>query len=300
MRSVTANLSAATLLALAGAATAQPVVDGSIAGDAYGPARAVQTVETGFGDNASEWNAAYGVITNNRLYLTLTDNLESNFNKLEIFIDSRAGGHNTLTGAPGNDGSGNMAGLTFDTGFEADYHLIVRRGFAPGGVFDVDFADLQAGTSSAYFNLFSGNAEGSGMTGAGVNASPLAVAYDNSNVAGIGGNTGAAADQMAALAVLTGFEISIDLADLGWNGNDIRVVAFQNNQDHNYASNQFLGGMPVGTGNLGGDGTGVFTGVANFNLNDFAGDQFFVVPVPAPGAAGLAALGGLIALRRRR
>lgn len=289
---------AAILLAAAGGALAQPIVDGTIAGDGYGAARAVQTVETGFGDNLSEWDAAYGVISGGRLYMSLTGNLESNFNKLEIFIDSRSGGQNTLTGSPGNDGAGAMAGLTFDSGFDADYHLIVRRGFAPGGTFDLDFADLQAGSVSGYFNLFSGSAEGAAMTGAGVNASPMAVAYNNSNVAGIGGNTGAAADQAAALAVMTGFEISIDLADLGYTGGDIRVLAFQNNQDHNYASNQFLGGLPVGSGNLGGDGTGTFTGAFNVNLNDFAGEQFFTIP--APGAAALLGFAGLAALRRRR
>jgi len=37
------------------------------------------------------------------------------------------------------------------------------------------------------------------------------------------------------------------------------VMAFINNGDHNYASNQFHGGLPFGTGNLGGvdaEGTG--------------------------------------------
>ena len=52
----------AALSAIGGAsvALAQPTINGTIAGDAYGPARAVQTVETGLGDNISEWNAAYG------------------------------------------------------------------------------------------------------------------------------------------------------------------------------------------------------------------------------------------------
>ena len=41
---------------------AQITVDGTIAGDAYGAAVSVQTVQTQFGDNASELNAAYGTI----------------------------------------------------------------------------------------------------------------------------------------------------------------------------------------------------------------------------------------------
>lgn len=109
----------------------------------YGTALSVQTVETQFGDanpdNGSEWNAGYGKIESGRLFLMLTGNLEANFNKLEIFIDSKAGGQNVFTSA-GNDGAAAMNGLVFDAGFTADYHLILRRG--NGNTFDADFANL--------------------------------------------------------------------------------------------------------------------------------------------------------------
>ncbi len=260
---------------LAAPVTAQPIVDGSIAGDGYGAAAAVQAVETGFGDNLSELNAAYCTTQSGRLYLALTGNIEDNFNKLEIFIDSRAGGENALSGLPGNDGTSVMTGLRFDTGFEADYHVIVRRGSFGGDRFDLDFSELGTANFSSYTDVFGGSQEGSGVTGTGLNGEPIGIAYDNSNLAGVAGGSGAA-DQGAALAVETGVELSIALSDLGYAGGDIQICAFVNNADHNFASNQFLGPLAPPQENLGGDGMGTFTGVLNFDLGTFAGDQYFI------------------------
>jgi hypothetical protein len=104
---------------------------------------------------------------------------------------------------------------------------------------------------------------------------------NNSNVAGIGGNTGAAANQKAALAVTTGFEFSIAISDLSLDSKNLRIAIMQGNSNHNYVSNQTLAGLPVGTGNLGGDGAGGFTGtLSGVDFNNFAGDQFLTVPIP--------------------
>ncbi|MCI0335665.1 MAG: hypothetical protein L0228_20850 [Planctomycetes bacterium] len=287
------------------------VVDGSR--DAkYGPARAVQTVQTGFGDNFSELNAGYArCCDDGKLYIMLTGNIEANFNKLEIFIDSLAGGQ-TVFDSSGNDGAGAMDGLVFDPGFTADYHLIVRRGNDGGNdKFDVDFADLAAQTASGYFDIL-GGLTGVGMTGTGVNAMPIMVAYDNSNTAGVTGGSGAA-DQNAAAAVTTGLELGIALSDLDWDGKAIRIMAGQNNQGHNYWSNQFLAGLPAPQGNLGGDESGGFTGdLSGVNMNDFAGNQFVTVVnavaggggvgggVPEPSAIVLAILAGLAICGWRR
>ncbi|MCB9914879.1 MAG: hypothetical protein H6828_06970 [Planctomycetes bacterium] len=271
-------------LVLGASAHAQITVDGTIAGDAYGGALGIQSVETGFGDNFSELDAVYGAIYGGRLHLALTGNLENNFNKLEVFIDSVPGGENVLSGTPGNDNAFNMTGLRFDAGFGADYHLILRRGFSGVSRFDVDFSQIGTGNYSSYGDVFGGSDTGAGATGVGINASPILVAYDGSNVAGVLGGS-AIADFSAALAVQTGTELGISLADLGSPSGAIRVCAFVNNQDHNYASNQFLGGVPAPQGNLGSDGNGTFTGVCNFDLNNFAGDQYVTVAMPALGIA---------------
>lgn len=291
-------------LAVAGSAAgiAHAQVDGSIAGDGYGAAYAVQTVETGFGDNFSELNAAYARVSGGRFYLALTGNIEANFNKLEIFLQTGAGGSNVYSGTPGNDGTNAMTGLTFAGGFAPNYQLVARRGNFEGDRFDLDFAQLNTANFSSYSNVFGGTNFGSGSTGTGLNAQPIEVGYNGSNVAGVLGGTGPAI-QAAALAVTTGLELSIALSDLGLSGADgesICVMVFQNNQGHNYASNQFLPGLNAPQGNLGGDGLGGFTGGLAINLNNYQSEGYFVVPVPAPSAAAMLGMVGLLAARRRR
>jgi hypothetical protein len=270
-------------------AWAIPVVDGTRDVE-YGAARAVQTVDTGFGNNQSELDAGYArCCDDGRLYLMLAGNIQNNFNKLEIFIDSNPGGQSVFDSS-GNDGAGAMDGLVFDTGFTADYHLIVRRG---DGKLDIDFANLSAQSASGYFNVLDSGDFGVGTTGTGVNGSPIQVAYNGSNTGGVGDNCPGdicqAADQSAAAAVTTGLELGIALSDLNWDGRAIKIMAGQNNQNHNYWSNQFLGGMAPPQRNPGGDETGGFTGEGAINMNNFAGNQYFTT-CPEPSSLLLVAL----------
>lgn len=290
--------------ALVTCASAIPTINGNITGDGYGSAAGVQGVETQFGDNQSELDAAYGVIQGGRLYLTLTGNLEANFNKLEIFIDSRAGGSLVYNAGNATQDGGrcnNMNGLVFDAGanpFLPDYHLFARHG-NDGAIdrFDIDYAEMGTPNFSQYNDLFNGALNGVGSTGTGANGSPIEVGMDNSNVAGVAGGTNAA-NQADALAVQTGLELSIALSDLGNPAGAIRIMAFVNNGDHNYLSNQFLNPLAAPQGNLGGDGMGGFNGGVQVNLNNFAGDQWFRV-IPEPTSLGLLALGALLVIRRR-
>jgi hypothetical protein len=280
---------------------AQPIVDGT-RDPSYGPALAIQTVDTGFGDNFSELNAGYGLITNGKLYLMLTGNIEANFNKLEIFIDSKAGGQSVFDSA-GNDNAQRMDGLVFDAGFTADYHVIARRGTSGGNpTFDVDFANLGLQTASGYSDVLSGgDLEGAGTTGTGVNAVGIQVGYNNSNTAGVGAGS-AAANQVAAAAVTTGLELSIALSDLGYAGGPINVMVGQNGDGHHFWSNQFLAGLPAPQGNLGGDEMGNFTNEGAIDLTHFAGNQYFQVIIPEPSTAILIAWvsAGLPCSSRRR
>jgi len=281
------------------------VLDGSIAGDGYTLA-ATQTVDTQFGDGnpngGSELDAAWTQISGGVLYVTLTGNFENNFNKLNVFIDSVAGGENVVTnntGAGGNNPSNDnwatkYAGFTFDAGFAADYLLILRNGNAGGDRFDVDFNSV--GNTSVV--EISSNIFGASLTGsnANVGSSALGVAFDRSNTGGVVGGTGAA-NQAAAQAVQTGVELAIPLAAIGnpGPGDVIKISAMINGSNHDYLSNQFLGGLPAGQGNLGGDGAGGFNGtVGQLNLNNpnYAdGIQYFSVRIPIPEPTSLALLG---------
>ena len=294
---------------IASTASAQGL-DGSITGDAYGPALSVQTVQTQFGDNFSEMNAAYGYIQGGNLHLAITGNLENNFNKLNIFIDSVAGGENVITSDINNGGNNPIndnwanahSGLTFDNGFAADYLLINRNGDAGGPRYDFDFNSVgNNSVSESSLDIFGGSFTGSNAS---VGASGIGVAFDNSNMGGILGGDGAT-DQSAALMVATGLEFVIPLAAIGnpQPGDEIKIAAHINGSDHNFLSNQILGGLLPPQGNLGGDGLGNFTGtLSGINFNNFAGNQYFTITVvPEPTAASaLIACAALGMIRRRR
>jgi hypothetical protein len=69
------------------------------------------------------------------------------------------------------------------------------------------------------------------------------------------------------------------------------VMADINGGGDSYLSNQFLPGLPVGTGNLGNGGV--------FNFSGTPGEYFTVVPEPS--TIGLVVIGllGAVGLRRR-
>jgi hypothetical protein len=112
-----------------------------------------------------------------------------------------------------------------------------------------------------------------------------------------------AADPTDAAAVTTGLELRIAVADLGWSGGLVRVMAGMNNAGHNYWSNQFLGPLAPPAGNLGGDEAGGFTGEGAVDLTHFPGSQYFSVrEAPEPSRIALLATGAaiLVAARSRQ
>ncbi len=156
-----------------------PTLDGSLLGDSYGSPLAVQTVNTGFGNNdgfvkGTELDAAYAKVESGTLYLLLTGNLEDNFNKLVLFFDSKAGGQNTLDTDTANGGSNpvvdpspfgsdpgmfaKMATPPFPTVLETapGEHFtalpILRQGFT-GSVnrFDADYAIVGGGVFASQY-----------------------------------------------------------------------------------------------------------------------------------------------------
>ena len=313
------NLVIAAICAAAGTASAQTIA-GTLDGS-YGPAVAVQTTQTQFGDatdptgfgGGGELNAMYLNSDGTNLYVMMTGNQEANFNKMSLFIDSRAGGENTLASLNYDFGNvaSNLGGMTFAQGFEADFHVYGRWG---GGAYEVDFVDRQNGagpvlasSGAATMGANTGVQSGAITTGDTVMggdvvgsalSSEVLFGFNNTNTAGVGSGT-AAADMGAAMAVTTGIELAIPLSELGLSvGDEVRLFAGYGNGDNNFWSNQFLPGLPSPGGNLGGDGNGNFNGTGAVDVSALGFVSYTVVP--APGAAALLGLGGLAAIRRRR
>jgi hypothetical protein len=283
------HLLAATA-ALVGATTlvsADIVIDGSL-DSGYGKPLAVQNVGTGFGDsnlgvinfaNGSELNAAHAFVGQDYLHLFLAGNLESNFNKLEVFIDYRKGGQNRLRGdnpdvdfnglnRMGDDGTG--IGLTFDAGFEADFYITFTCGGGPFATFSNTAQILTGGGGIGEF-IGAGGAGGKAILNG---SNGTLIGLNNSNTAGVPFGTDAA----SGAGTTTGIEIALPLTLLAdYAGGDIKICAFINGGGHDFLSNQFLGGGGPG-GNLG------EPRLVNFDF--VPGEQFFIVPGPGGGGGG--------------
>ncbi len=280
MKNATTLLVSSMFLAsLVGVATASN--DGTLDG-AYGAAKSVQTTQTQFGDsnigliqwaNGSELDNAYAYISGGVLHLFLGGNLESNYNKLELFFDTGAGGQNKLRGdnpnvdfdglnRMGDDGSGN--GLTFDVGFAANYYITATGGDIGGGTYGMfaNYAELlTSGGGAGYYLGTNGAATPGPMTG-GTNPNNIEITLNNSNAGGVGGGC----DPASGAGVTTGIELRIPLTALG-GSTCMNIVAFINGGGHDYLANQVLGG--VASCNLG-EPRGV-------NFATHAGAQYFTV-----------------------
>ncbi len=277
-----------------GAPPEQPTIDGT-ADVGYGLALSVQDTQTQFGDNnnpdpafanGSELDQAFATVIGDRLYLVLAGNLESNWNKLEIFFDTRAGGQQQLRGDnPDVDFNGLnrmgddpatpevVEGLWFDDGFEADFYLLATGSNDPYELY-ISYAELYVDEGNPGIGRFLGigGAVTDGLLTGGDNPDYVFATIDNSNILGVTGGTGL--DDGSG--VLTGLEVSIPLAAIGDPTGDFKVCTFVNGQQHDWISNQILG--PIGGGE----------NFAEPRVTDFRdpidavpGPQYFFVPYVA-------------------
>lgn len=236
----------------------------------YGSDLAVQSCGTGFGAGASGSSLAnaYAVNDGTNLYLFIAGNLETNWNKLAIYLDTKSGGQNKLSNTGGADFGflAKMNDLEFDTGFEADSLINVRWGGT------ALYADLDTfGTSGVAPTPTTTAIAGGSVSGSGnaktatISLSGAALVIDNSAT---GGPT--ASNAGGSSGVTTGVEIKIPLSALGSPAGAIKVCALISNSGGDYLSNQVLAGLPSGTGNLGNVKT-------DWNMKNYSGNQFFTV-----------------------
>ncbi len=223
------------------------------------------------------------------------------------------------------NGLNSNAGVTFDAGFEADYWLNVNTG-VDGGTGDLQrYADAAVlRTNGANFDPFFGVITDYGAYhGGSVDSTPLIdfdgprldiqdgslgslytefaprLTSDNPmapipnlieamlNNSNVGGVTENAAVASAVRAVNTGVEISIDLDELGWDGQqDILMAGWISNAGFDFISNQVFGGLPDGTENIGSRDTDG-DGINDLDFNGIAGVQFInLSQPPAPSCPG--------------
>jgi hypothetical protein len=229
--------------------------------------RVWQATRTDFGDNTlpgfasangSELVAGGAVRVADSLHVFLAGNLETNFNKLEIFLDTGPGGQHRLRGdnppvdfgglnRMGDDGTGN--GLRFDPDFHPDYWIGLAAG-NPDTAIQVfaNFAALPAeGGGEGYFLGRNPPAHNGRLQG-GFNPHGIRASLDNSNVWGVPAGCGPVSQPDS---VWTGLDLVIPLQAIGGMANCVRICAFINGEAHDFVSNQVLGPLPPGTCNLG-------------------------------------------------
>jgi hypothetical protein len=269
-------------------------LNGTLDSGFYGSALAVQTINTGFGNSAgggdatgSELDAGYGVISGGNLYLFLSGAFENNGNHLNIFIGSSdVAGQNTLNISPSTEST--MNGSVFSPGFSPNY-MIDANDYA--GTLYTDGFSLPNGGQAAQAYLGGVPSNGSGVYALD-NLGPISLALNNTQTSTMGAAGAALSGATSGANTTTGLELVIPLATIGSPSGAVMVMADINGGGDSYLSNQFLPGLPVGTGNLGNNG--------QFDFSGTPGEYFTVVPEPS--TIGLVVIGllGAMGLRRRK
>ena len=260
-------------------------IDG-IVSTAYGPPLVTQTTQTDAQDNpcgaygvlesfGSELDAGYAFVTDGVLYLLLAGNVMSyigepvHADQLNVFIDSRAGGQNTLRGDNADVGFFSnttlnaLAGLTFDPEFTPDYWFDCT---VVGSVYAYSAELLDGGGGAGYY-LGQTGAGGLGNLSGGTNPFGVMMTIDNSNCGGVTTGCQAASGD----GVTSGVEWAIPLAAIGNPTGAIKVCAFISGAFSGPGVlNQVLGPVPPGTCGIG--------NAATVNFAAIPGPQYFTVP----------------------
>ena len=279
---------------------------------------------TRFAVQGSELDAAYARVADGYIYLFIAGNFETygqgltwstgNQSKLEskldLFFDTVPGGQNSLRGDNADVDGGALGGmghldpandgLKFDTGFDADFYLTFYNYTQVIPYFDPP--QVEAWRGKLYYATLptSGGGESqtlgiaqdsshSGFTPTFTFTNGVMLGFNNSNTGGVYGSSDPnAADTSLAAAVTTGLELAIPIHFLsapdGSINENIRIIAFVNDINHRFMSNQVLGPMGQTSGGYGNLGD---PRLFNFSESYSPGDQFFTCSNPYPSARAM-------------
>ena len=301
----------------------------------YGSALATQMLATtalkdtlGLVDQSSgsELDAAYGVVSNGVLYLFLAGNLDTGsgtgvpYDKLHVFFmsDSGAGGANTLgtnydytadfgainrmgTGGNGQDTADpSSAGLTFDSGFYANYDIEVTAGATNLVTMYANYWQICPFCPSYYLgSVQPTNTPSNAMVDSSALNSGIQVALNNSNTNGVwadvngciitnGGSTN------NPLAVTTGVEMAIPLSAIGSPQTSVSICAFITDNGCDLLYNQVLGPVLNGASCVSDynvDGPDADSSEVNFQSFS-PGKHYFTIPVPPCNSPSISFSGG--------
>ncbi|MGH7731578.1 MAG: hypothetical protein ACRENJ_10065 [Candidatus Eiseniibacteriota bacterium] len=290
MRSLTrAVLTIAAAVAIdAATATASLVVDGVLDTE-YGAALATQTTQTSFNNanasnssdpvryaDGSELDGFYARVDGDVLHLLLAGNLgfccATSFSHQEVFhlfIDCQPGGQPTLRAdnpMAGGWSLVDLAGLTFDPGFEPDYWLGCTVNMASS------FAELLAGGGGQGCDLGSNPVGAPGTLVGGRNPYGILAAVNNTNGAGVTMGCAAASGS----GVTTGVEWAIPLAAIGGPRGCFRACVLVADAESAEIGNQAFGPLPPGTSALG--------AAEGVNLGSLPGNQHVTICPPGSEA----------------
>jgi hypothetical protein len=242
-----------------------------------GESKAIQTNGTGYGDNYSELDQLWATCDGTNVHLGVAGNMEPNGNSVVVLFDTIAGGSSVLN-APGSAIAGHNGRLTFDDDFMPDFGFSLNNS---GGTLYADMVDFGGGTSS-----YIGNAPVN--EGPGGSDPAVQFALNNTNTMGV-----TSSDPSGADTADTGLEMIIAGAKIG-SPAAFKMMVYLQNQNGEWLSNQFLPGLPNGTGNLN-------NGPAD--LRQYPGKHYVEgACVPEQSSLGFLAAGllPLLGLRRRK
>ena len=283
-------------------------IDGT-ADASYGSAVASQQLgtstfknsETNFdAANGSELDAAYGVISNGVLYLVIAGNLDSGgtdssgnpYDKLNIFFMTGPGGDHTLgtnystaadfgninnMGVNGGSQQNGDPGLTFDTGFAANYWIGVTIGPAgPTPKLNVNFEQICAFCPGAFLGGTSNSPPGNVVTNAPYG---IIAALNNSNTNGVQMDLSGCEMNGAPFGpqnVRTGVELAIPLSAIGGPTGQVSICAFITDEQYESMYNQVLAPINGGPSEC----QGSFGDASAVDFSSLPGTHTFTFTVP--------------------